>query len=109
MYSYLPTSYLPLLFLLYVNDFPDVVKSMLKLYSGDAKNYQTTDKCDILQDGLSEGGSWADKWELKFHVDKCGGMHYGGTNDNHSYKMNSKTLKVVNEERDLGIIFQDDL
>ena len=36
-------------------------------------------------------------------------MHYGKNNDNHSYKMNSKTLKVVNEERDLGIIFQDDL
>ena len=36
-------------------------------------------------------------------------MHYGRNNDNHSYKMNSKTLKVVNEERDLGIIFQDDL
>ena len=35
-------------------------------------------------------------------------MHYGRTNDNHSYKMNSKTLKVVNEERDFGIIFQDD-
>ena len=62
----------PLLFLLYVNDFPDVIKSMLKLFGDDAKIYQTTDKCDILQDDLSEGGSWADKWELKFHVDKCG-------------------------------------
>ena len=99
----------PLLFLLYVNDFPDVIKSMLKLFADDAKIYQTTDKCDILQDDLSEGGSWADKWELKFHVDKCGVMHYGRTNENLSYKMNSKTLKVVNEERDLGIIFQDDL
>ena len=99
----------PLLFLLYVNDFPDVIKSVLKLFADDAKIYQTTDKCNILQGDLSEGGSWADKWELKFHVDKCGVMHYGRTNDNHSYKMNSKTLKVVNEERDLGIIFQDDL
>ena len=99
----------PLSFLLCVNDFPDVIKSMLKLFADDAKIYQTTDKCDILQDDLSEGGSWADKWELKFHVDKCGVMHYGRANDNHSYKMNSKTLKVVNEERDLGIIFQDDL
>ena len=98
-----------LLFLLYVNDFPDVIKSMLKLFADDTKIYQTTDKCNILQDDLSEGGSWADKWELKFHVDKCGVMHYGRNNDNHSYKMNSKTLKVVNEERDLGIIFQDDL
>ena len=78
---------------------------MLKLFADDAKIYQTTDKCDILQDDLSEGGSWADK----FHVDKCGVMHYGRTNDNHSYKMNSKTLKVINEDGDLGIIFQDDL
>ena len=46
-----------------VNDFPDVIKSMLKLFADDAKIYQTTDKCDILQDDLSEGGSWADKWE----------------------------------------------
>ena len=36
-------------------------------------------------------------------------MHYGRTNDNHSYKMNSKTLKAINEESDLEIIFQDDL
>ena len=91
----------PLLFLLYVNDFPDVIKSMLKLFADDAKIYQTTDKCDILKDDLSEGGSWADKWELKFHVDKCDVMHYGRTNDNHSYKMNSKTLKVVNEEQEI--------
>ena len=68
----------PLLSLLYVNDFPDVIKSMLKLFADDAKIYQTLDKCDIFQDDLSEGGSWADKWELKFHVDKCGVMHYEG-------------------------------
>ena len=36
-------------------------------------------------------------------------LHYGRTNDNHSYKMNSKTLTVENEEWDLGILFQDDL
>ena len=34
----------PLLFLLYVNDFPDVIKKMLKLFADDAKIYQTTDK-----------------------------------------------------------------
>ena len=37
---------------------------MLKLFADDAKNYQATDKCDILQGDLSEGGSWADKQEL---------------------------------------------
>ena len=97
----------PLLFLLYVKDFPDVIKSVLKLFADDAKFFQTID-CVILQCDLNDGGMWADKWELKFHVDKCGVMHYGRTNDNYSYKMNSETLKVVNEEQDLGIIFQDD-
>ena len=43
----------PLLYLLYVNDFPDVIKIMLKLFADDAKIYQTTDKCDIIQDDLS--------------------------------------------------------
>ena len=75
----------PLLFLLYVNDFPDVIKSVLKLYADDAKIYQAIDNCDILQGDLNDGGTWVDKWELKFHVDKCGSMHYGRKNDNHSY------------------------
>ena len=99
----------PLLFLLYVNDFPNIIKSILKLFADDAKIYQTTDKCDILQSDLHDGSSWGDQWELKFHVDKCGVMHYGRTNEKHSYKMNSQTLKAVSEEKDLGIIFQDDL
>ena len=84
----------PLLFLLYVNDFPDVIKSVLKLFADDEKIYQTIDKCDPLQDDLYGGGSWADKWELKFHVNKCGDMHYGRKNDNHSYKINEfKNIK----------------
>ena len=99
----------PILFILYVNDFPDIIKSVLRIFADDAKIYQTTDKSDILQDDLQNSDSWADKWELEFSINKCGVMHYGKDNDNHSYKMNSKTLKVVHEETDLGIIFQDDL
>ena len=59
----------PLLFLLYVNDFLAFIKSMLKLFAKQQINVT------FLQGDLSEGGSWADKWELKFHVDKCGVMH----------------------------------
>ena len=36
-------------------------------------------------------------------------MHYRRTNENHSNKMNSRTLKAVSEEKDSEIIFQDDL
>ena len=66
----------PILFILYVNDFPDIIKSALRIFADDAKIYQTTDKSDILQDDLQNSDSWADKWELEFSINKCGVMHY---------------------------------
>ena len=56
----------PLLFQLYVNDFPDVIKSVLKLSADNANIYQAIDNCDIIQGDLHDGGTWVDKWELKF-------------------------------------------
>ena len=87
----------------------ELTKSMLRMFADDVKIYQTTNYHQVLQEDLQNADSWADKWELKFHIDKCRAMHYGRTNDNHSYKINSKTLKIVNEECDLEIIFPDDL
>ena len=44
-----------------LNNFPGVIKSVLKLFADDANIRQTTDTCDILQGDLNDGGSWADK------------------------------------------------
>ena len=52
---------------------------------------------------------WAEKWELKFNVDKCKVIHYGHDNPNHKYTMNTKPLKESNEECDLGVLFDKDL
>ena len=63
----------PLLFVLYVNDLPDLTKSNTFLFADDNIFRAITNKNDqdILQQDLSILEQWSDKWLLKFHPDKC--------------------------------------
>ena len=36
-------------------------------------------------------------------------MHFGFNNTRHTYTMNNKELQTVSEEKDLGVIIQDNL
>ena len=83
-----------------------------KILSGGGKNLIGGGKWgrrgrEVGEKGEGTGGKGGGNWE--WGTPPVHPLHYGRTNDNHSYKMNSKTLKVVNEEQDLRIIFQDDL
>jgi len=70
----------PLLFLLYVNDIPNIIKSNIKMFADDTKLWrmivEESDSCD-LQDDLKRLQEWNKKWQLKFNVDKCTVMHVG--------------------------------
>jgi ribonuclease P/MRP protein subunit RPP40 len=48
-------------------------------------------------------------WLMLFNVDKCKVMHFGYNNSKSTYKMNGKDLEEISEERDLGVIVQQDL
>ena len=70
----------PLLFVLYVNDLPDLTKSNTFLFADDIKIFRAiTNKNDqdILQQDLSILEQRNDKWLLKFHPDKCKHMEIG--------------------------------
>ena len=45
---------------------------------------------------------------MLFNADKCKIMHFGYNNTMANYKLN-KNLEVTKEERDLGVIMQNDL
>jgi len=70
----------PLLFLLYVNDIPNIIKSNIKMFADDTKLWRMIlkegDSCD-LQDDLKHLQEWNRKWQLKFNLDKCTVMHVG--------------------------------
>ena len=63
----------------------------------------------LLQNDLRNLCKWSQDWLMLFNVDKCKVMHIGNNNIKAIYEMNGKLLEEVTEERDLGVITQNDL
>jgi hypothetical protein len=107
----------PLLFVLYINDLPDLITSNIKLYADDTKIYKDTSstqaKEEFQQDILTLQ-EWSSKWLLRFHPDKCKTMTIGHYEQEHQYYMtlpdgSHLNLQNVSSEKDLGVIFDNKL
>jgi hypothetical protein len=65
----------PILFLIYINDFPNNVSSSAKLFADDTKVYRelTVLESDMqtLQSDLDRMTQWTNSWQLNFNPDKC--------------------------------------
>ena len=102
----------PLLFVIYINDIDDSVSSNLLKFADDTKVFRivsTPNDIDKLQYDLMNLCKWSDDWMMLFNADKCKVMHFGYNNTEADYKIYDKNLDVTKEERDLGIIIQNDL
>ena len=62
-----------------------------------------------LQEDLDTITQWAKKWKMEFNVDKCKIMHLGNQNPKHAYTMDGTNLTITKEERDLGVVIDDQL
>ena len=101
----------PILFLIFINDLLDGIKSGGKLFADDSKLFKMiqseTDR-DILQEDLLKLQEWSRKWLLEFNEKKCKVMHIGRSNPGFEYQMNGVKLDVTNEEKDLGVYVTPD-
>ena len=64
----------PLLFLAYINDMPECVRSEIKLFADDSLLYrriQNNADCCQLQEDLDKLQEWEQKWQMAFNADKC--------------------------------------
>jgi hypothetical protein len=64
----------PALFLLYINDINDGVSSPMRLFADDSVIYRairTQKDLESLHQDLQKVFEWAEKWDMKFNVDKC--------------------------------------
>ena len=102
----------PSLFVIFINDLPDVVDSLCKLFADDVKVFQRVNirrENHALQNDLEGLISWSSKWQLPFNTDKCECLNIGKNNPYVKYKMGGNELKQARFEKDLGVIIDRDL
>ena len=101
----------PILFLIYINDLLEGIKSGGKLFADDSKLFKMIKSAsdrDILQEDLMKLQEWSRKWLIEFNENKCKVMHIGRSNPGYEYQLNDTTLEVTKEEKDLGIYVTPD-
>ena len=87
----------PILFIVFINDLPDVVACNTLLFADDTQVYrtvQTTADCDKLQADIYHLQAWAEKWQIKFHPPKCTVMRIGSGHPEYVYQMNAAGATV---------------
>ena len=102
----------PLLFVIFINDLPDVVHSTVKIFADDTKIYSkinSYEDSELLQRDLDKLYEWAELWQLRFNAKKCKVMHQGNANHQFQYKMDNQTLERVTDEKDLGVTIDNEL
>ncbi len=103
----------PLLFVIFINDLPDLISSDAYLFADDTKVFNKSkdiSDASTLQQDLDRLTEWSKKWLLKFHPDKCKHMHLGKKNDTGKlYNLEGHVLTRIHEEKDIGVTIDEDL
>jgi len=100
----------PLLFLLFVNDLPDWIKTNICMFADDTKIWTRISgirNAESLQRDLDSLGSWSEQWLLRFNPEKCKVMHIRHSHrTSYTIKQDSKVwpLQEATKEKDLGVL-----
>ena len=104
----------PLLFQLFINDLPNGIESLVKLYADDVlimRSITTSDDHQILQNDLIKLTHWSSIWQMPFNLTKC--EHLIVTNKPCPsicpYKINEHTLQRVDSIKYLGLTISHNL
>jgi len=108
----------PLLFLLYINDLPDLWLNVSKFYADDGKiigkEVDTEEEVKKVQADLDAASDWVDDWLMQLNDGKCAVVHMGKRNPNNSYTIRKPDgtrveLQSSMGERDLGVKVDNEL
>ena len=104
----------PLLFLIYINDLPDNLESVVKLFADDTSTYLSLEDVDqrsfILNSDLTKITEWAKKWKVDFNPTKTELMTLSTKTLPRTLpiKFDNTTLTETNKHKHLGVILQND-
>ena len=99
----------PILFTIFINDLPESISTICKIFADDTKIYDYCYHKNNIQKDLYTLQDWTEKWQLYFNNDKCKCLHYGRNNPNHDYNFLTNNrpniIQDSNSEKDLGVTF----
>jgi len=103
----------PVLFLLYINDLPDVLRDCsISIFADDSKIFfkaDTGEDCAKIQSDINRVLSWCENWQLSVAAAKCNILHIGRANSKQMYTMGGNVIASISDMRDLGVLVSDDL
>ena len=103
-----------MLFLLYINDINNAIKSQIKLFAYDSvlyRNIRNQNDQVILQNDLDTISSWAERWLMELNINKCSVLSIRLKRNYifHDYNILGATLKRVTNHDYLGVTISSDL
>ena len=114
----------PLLFLIYINDMPQLVQHVIKLFADETKLVATIRDIDeLVQSDIEALATWTVDWRLLLHPDKCLILIFGKSKAVQALLThvdqplcftiksgdNTTTLSQSSVEKDLGVFITSDL
>ena len=106
----------PILFLIFINDLPDNIRSSVRLFADNCvlyRNIHSIQDCFTLQEDLTSLGQWEADWQMKFNVAKCHSMrvtrHQHHKQNFFYYSLHNQTLENVQSAKYLGITISDNM
>jgi hypothetical protein len=106
----------PVLFIIFVNDLPEVTHAVAQMFADDTKLFQLVSDDEsrrLLQEDLNKLTQWAAEWQLQFNSSKCKILHIGRNNIREKYTMDEngepRVLETTELEKDLGVQIDPEL
>ena len=102
----------PFLFKAFVNDLPSELSTDCLLFADDLKIWaklSAPEDHGLLQHGLNKLMEWTTRWMMPINSEKCACLHMGPGNPRAPYFLDGKPVKVVEAEKDLGMLVASSL
>ena len=97
-----------ILFVIFINDLPDVVSSTTKIFADDTKLFRAVQTIEDHPD-MQLDPDWSHKWQLGFNEAKCKSLHLGSSNQRLKYQMETEILGDIRIEKNLGGFIDEEL
>ena len=103
-----------ILFLAYINDLPEQVKSRVRLFADDTALYlaiSSTTESEVLQTDIASLEQWEKMWDMQFNPSKCQVLQITKKAKplNTKYILHNVELESVPAAKYLGVTIADDL